>query len=181
MRGIFATDRADKQISYQYMALQWDIGEPISYLLLSVLSVVICFICWGYPAQQIRYSALQCGNLLYLLYLLRIKGLYFSEEKMQKNQLSALFEQLHRQAVNHPGETRRADLAGGARVSVRYQAGEVAVTVSRKDKQVGDRELVIFRSQFGIPVMAKRVPKQGQRLIEKAQERWYAVCWKWGV
>jgi hypothetical protein len=76
--------------------------------------------------------------------------------------LARLYEQLVAQARRKPGQTQRAELRHGARISVTVRGSMQYVIFSRQDKPVGDTELVTFRHHLSIPTGARRLPAEGQ-------------------
>jgi hypothetical protein len=88
--------------------------------------------------------------------------------------LADLFMQQKIQAAR-TGEDRPLDLSGGARLVIRVKDGVVTLTISRQKKRVGDRELITFREQCGIPADAARYPPEGQGQRGDA----YFVAFRW--
>jgi hypothetical protein len=88
--------------------------------------------------------------------------------------LADLFMQAKIQAAR-TGEDRPLELSGGARLVVRVKDGVVTLTISRQKKKVGDRELITFREQCGIPADAARYPAEGQGQRGDA----YFVAYRW--
>lgn len=88
--------------------------------------------------------------------------------------LESIFRQAKIQAAQS-GTDRPLNLKGGARLVVRVQEGVVTLTISRKTKRVGDRELITFREQCGIPPDAARWPAEGQA---QKDDFWY-VAYRW--
>lgn len=88
--------------------------------------------------------------------------------------LTDLFMQAKIQA-QRTGTDRPLELSGGARLVVRVQGDIVTLTISRQKKKVGDRELITFREQCGIPADAARYPAEGQG---QRGDSWY-VAYRW--
>src|SRR5262245_16332375 len=97
---------------------------------------------------------------------------------MPRPKLRTLFQHLHSQA-QRTGRDQSADLFKGARIAVRVIAGETTLTVSRKDKPVGDVELVTFRNHCQVPESALRWPQEGQGTRELEGVTWHYVAWRW--
>jgi hypothetical protein len=73
------------------------------------------------------------------------------------------------------GETLRK----GARLAVRVRDGQVTLTLSRKDKPVGDEEIATFRAHCQVPATATRIPAEGQRTREVKGEIWHYLAYVW--
>jgi hypothetical protein len=107
------------------------------------------------------------------------------------SKITPIYQQLLRQARNHPGTPQHAQLGGGARIYVRVTAGEITVTFARRNAKLADRELAIFRRDCAIPHTALRLPAEGQETRERREtvedeqgpiERtttWYVVGYRW--
>ena len=93
--------------------------------------------------------------------------------------LEALYLELYRNA-ERTGEDRSLDLRGGARLALRVRAGVVTLNIMRKGKQLGDRELAVFREKCGVPADAQRWPVdgQGERAIGDVTWRYVAYVWR---
>lgn len=78
-------------------------------------------------------------------------------------------------AARATGEDRSIALSHGARLAYRVRGGKVWCSVARKDKRLGDTELVTFRAQCGVPAAARRIPDEGQ----KERDGWFQVGWVW--
>lgn len=79
------------------------------------------------------------------------------------------------------GDDRALALSHGARVAFRVKDGRVTFAVSRKEKMVGDTEIITFKAQAGVPVDAVRIPSEGQQELTVCDERWYTVGWRWAL
>jgi len=92
--------------------------------------------------------------------------------------LTSLFHEAKLQAAR-TGEDRPLNLSGGARLVVRVQQGVVTLTIARQKKKVGDRELITFKEQCGIPATAIRFPldEQGTRTVAGVQ--WFYIAYRW--
>jgi hypothetical protein len=92
--------------------------------------------------------------------------------------LTSLFHEAKLQAAR-TGTDRPLNLSGGARLVVRVKDGVVTLTIARQRKRVGDRELITFKEQCGIPANAIRFPleEQGQRTADGVQ--WFYVAYRW--
>lgn len=88
--------------------------------------------------------------------------------------LSDMFMQAKIQAARTHTD-RPLELSGGARLVVRSVDGIVTLTISRKKKRVGDRELIIFRRDCHVPEDATRYPAEGQG---QRGDAWY-VAYRW--
>lgn len=93
--------------------------------------------------------------------------------------LSSIYTELHRNAARTRTD-RVVELKGGARLAVRVSAGVVTLTISRKEKKVGDTELIVFKRDCGVPETAARIPLDGQRTSERGGATWHSVsfCWR---
>lgn len=77
------------------------------------------------------------------------------------------------------GEDRPLNLSGGARLVVRVQGDIVTLTIARQKKRVGDRELITFKQQCGVPETAIRFPQEGQNPRESDGVTWWYVAYRW--
>ena len=78
------------------------------------------------------------------------------------------------------GIDQRADLAKGARVSVRARDGQVWMTFSRREQPLGDAELATFVAHCAVPAGARRIPAAGQRTRQDTDGRtWHQVGYQW--
>lgn len=91
-----------------------------------------------------------------------------------KPPLRLLLAELRSQA-ERSGEDRSLQLSHGARVAWRVRGGVTTFAVSREKAPVGDRELITFKAQASVPVMAERIPAEGQT----QRGEWYSVGWRW--
>jgi hypothetical protein len=74
------------------------------------------------------------------------------------------------------GTDRPLNLSGGARLVVRSLDGVVTLTIARgKGKKLGDREIITFKEQCGVPENAARFPAEGQG---QKGDSWY-VAYRW--
>jgi hypothetical protein len=94
--------------------------------------------------------------------------------------LATLFQHLHSQAAR-TSRDQSADLSGGARIAVRFADGVTTFTIARKQKRVGDRELITFKNQCNVPASATRWPAEGQHLVERDGFGWWCVAFRWVV
>lgn len=79
------------------------------------------------------------------------------------------------------GDDRALALSHGARVAWRVKDGRVTFAVSRKEKPVGDTEIITFKAQAGVPAEAVRIPSEGQQELELDGHTWHRVGWRWAV
>src|SRR5262245_37382686 len=96
---------------------------------------------------------------------------------MPRPKLATLFAHLHSQA-QRTGRDQHATLAGGARIAVRVADGETTLTLARSPQRVGDREIITFKAQCGVPADAQRWPQEGQQEVEREGKHWCA--WRFG-
>lgn len=94
--------------------------------------------------------------------------------------LAGLLYELRSAAERH-GDDRSLTLSGGARVAWRIKDGRMTFAVSRKEKRVGDTELITFQAAAGVPASAKRIPTDGQTPLRVDGETWFRVCWQWNT
>lgn len=77
------------------------------------------------------------------------------------------------------GTDRPLNLAGGARLVVRVTGDIVTLTIARKTKRVGDRELITFKQHCGVPDSAIRFPQEGQNPRESDGITWWYLAYRW--
>jgi hypothetical protein len=94
------------------------------------------------------------------------------------SRLAAIYAELHRNA-ERTGEARSTGLSGGARLTVRVREGHTTLTIARRGKRVGDREIVTFRRDCGVPASAERRPKEGQKTLQHQGATWWYVAFRW--
>jgi len=93
--------------------------------------------------------------------------------------LSSIYTELHRNAAR-TGTDRAQNLAGGARLAVRVQAGIVTLTISRgKGKKLSDSEIEVFKRDCGVPASAVRYPLEGQATRTVDAVVWHSVSFRW--
>ena len=92
--------------------------------------------------------------------------------------ITRIYEELHRNA-RRTGQQRRADLAGGARLSVRVDAGQTTLTIGRPGKPLSDRELAVFVAHCAVPATAQRYPPLTQAQREVRGTTWHLVAYRW--
>jgi hypothetical protein len=77
------------------------------------------------------------------------------------------------------GTDRPLNLSGGARIVIRVQGDITTLTISRQKKRVGDRELITFKRDCGVPDDAIRFPLEGQNSREVEGVTWWYVAYRW--
>ena len=92
--------------------------------------------------------------------------------------LEALYDHLLTRATRS-GQDQGADLPGGARLAVRVKDRVVTLSIARKDKPVGDRELITFRACCQVPAGATRLPAEGQERLTRDGATWHRVAFRW--
>lgn len=89
---------------------------------------------------------------------------------------------LYRELVEHAAKTKTDaghTLRNGARVAVRERDGLRVVTFSRRDVELGERELDTFIAHCEVPAGAERLPPTGQRAMTVGGRPWFAVSFRW--
>lgn len=94
--------------------------------------------------------------------------------------LARRYQELQR-AAESTGQTQAYELARGARIGVRVQAGQIEVCFSRRNAPVGDVELATFTRHCGVPVGASRVPVEGQLTHTERNSTRHYVIYRWPV
>ena len=92
--------------------------------------------------------------------------------------LTDIYHELHRNA-ERTGEARSSSLSGGARLTVRVRDGVTTLTIARRGKKVGDREIATFRRDCGVPPSAERRPAEGQKTLLRDGATWWYVAFRW--
>lgn len=94
--------------------------------------------------------------------------------------LSSIAEHLIRRA-RQSGIDQRADLAKGARISVRIVDGVITLAFARITQPLGATELATFVTHCRVPEGAQRLPAEGQwerRDVEGRTWHQVAYCWR---
>ena len=107
--------------------------------------------------------------------------------KHAPSKITPQYEQLLHSA-RATGRDQRADLKGGARLSVRVevigplsaeQLEQITLTIARCGTRVGDPEIITFRQHCSVPETAQRWPERGQVLLDLDGVQWHAVAFRW--
>jgi hypothetical protein len=93
--------------------------------------------------------------------------------------LPELIKELYRSARRRPGTTISLKLSKGARLAVVYTETEVAFTMGRPQRRVGDREEQTFKLAARVPPGARRIPKEGQAQRQHAGRTFYIIGYVW--
>jgi|GraSoiStandDraft_59_1057299.scaffolds.fasta_scaffold259827_2 hypothetical protein len=105
--------------------------------------------------------------------------------------ITRIFERLVRESRRTRMITR-ASLTHGAQLAVLVDLGTITLTIKRQNQPLGERELVTFRRDCGVPEDAEVLTPemQGTRFIAVRveyedgttaieQETWRYVTWRW--
>ena len=83
------------------------------------------------------------------------------------------------QAAMESGAPQRRDLGGGARISLKIEAGIVTLGIWRRGTKVGEGELTVFQRDCGVPASAQRWPTSGQMSRRQNGATWWGVGFRW--
>lgn len=92
--------------------------------------------------------------------------------------LSGIYLDLWRTA-QETGQDAFRELNHGARLAVRVQADVTTLTISRKNKPVGEVELKTFKRDCGVPESAVRFPLEGQTKRDRDGVVWHSITYRW--
>lgn len=93
--------------------------------------------------------------------------------------LAELIKEMYRSARRRPGKTIGLMLSKGARLAVVFSETEVAFTMGRAQRRVGDHEEHTFKLAAGVPPGARRIPKDGQAQRQHAGQIFYLIGYVW--
>lgn len=94
------------------------------------------------------------------------------------SKIARIYTELLRNA-RRTGQRRSADLAGGARLVVEVVEGQITLTIGRAPQRVGDREIIVFCRDCGVPDGALRYPAVGQASRRIDGVSWWLVAFRW--
>jgi hypothetical protein len=92
--------------------------------------------------------------------------------------LTDIYAELRRQA-ERTDQDRATELTGGARLCVRVRDQVVTLSIARRDKLVGDREISTFLACCGVPPSATRWPVEGQHQRTRGGIVYHQVVYRW--